>query len=71
MGIGRPRLALSRLRVKTPKHTISPLSVDNAGSQRDGRNQICISLVPSPLHAANVGRDKPQRHFAHSQLGIG
>ena len=28
MGIGRPRLALSRLRVKTPKRTISPLSVD-------------------------------------------
>jgi integrase len=28
MGFGRPRLALSRLRVKTPKRTISPLSVD-------------------------------------------
>lgn len=28
MGIGKPRLALSRLRVKTPKRTIAPLSVD-------------------------------------------
>ena len=28
MGIGRPRLALSRLRVRTPKRTITPLSVD-------------------------------------------
>jgi len=28
MGIGRPRLALSRLRVRTPKRTIVPLSVD-------------------------------------------
>jgi hypothetical protein len=28
MGLGRPRLAMSRLRVKTPKHDIVPLSVD-------------------------------------------
>src|SRR5260370_33691914 len=28
MGIGRPRLALSRLPARTPKPTISPLSVD-------------------------------------------
>jgi len=28
MGIGRPRLALSRLRVRTSKRTITPLSVD-------------------------------------------
>ena len=28
MGIGKPRLALSRLRVRAPKRTITPLSVD-------------------------------------------
>src|SRR5260370_29398352 len=34
MGIGRPRPALSRLRVRTPKHTISPLSAGEVSRLR-------------------------------------
>jgi site-specific recombinase XerD len=49
MGIGRPRLALSRLRVKTPKHTISPLSVDEVArfwsSFRTSRDLAIVGLM--------------------------
>src|SRR3974390_1765728 len=49
MGIGRPRLALSRLRVKTPKRTISPLSVDEVSrfwsSFRTSRDLAIVGLM--------------------------
>jgi integrase/recombinase XerD len=49
MGIGRPRLVLSRLRVKTPKHTISPLSVDEVArfwsSFRTSRDLAIVGLM--------------------------
>jgi site-specific recombinase XerD len=49
MGIGRPHLALSRLRVKTPKHTISPLSVDEVArfwsSFRTSRDLAIVGLM--------------------------
>jgi len=49
MGIGRPRLALSRLRVKTPKRTISPLSVDEVArfwsSFRTSRDLAIVGLM--------------------------
>jgi integrase len=56
MGIGRPRLALSRLRVKTPKHTISPLSVDEVArfwsSFRTSRDLAIVGLMLSALRIA-------------------
>jgi len=43
MGIGKPRPALSRLRVKTPKRTIVPLSVDEvARFWSSFRNSRCV-----------------------------
>jgi site-specific recombinase XerD len=49
MGIGRPRLALSRLRVKTPKRTIVPLSVDEVArfwsSFRTSRDLAIVGLM--------------------------
>jgi integrase/recombinase XerD len=49
MGLGRPRLALSRLRVKTPKRTISPLSVDEVArfwsSFRTSRDLAIVGLM--------------------------
>jgi integrase len=49
MGIGRPRLALSRLRVRTPKRTISPLSVDEVArfwsSFRTSRDLAIVGLM--------------------------
>ncbi|MBZ5622895.1 MAG: tyrosine-type recombinase/integrase [Acidobacteriia bacterium] len=49
MGIGRPRLVLSRLRVKTPKRTISPLSVDEVArfwsSFRTSRDLAIVGLM--------------------------
>lgn len=49
MGIGRPRLALSRLRVKTPKRTIYPLSVDEVArfwsSFRTSRDLAIVGLM--------------------------
>src|ERR1700675_1428092 len=49
MGIGRPRLVLSRLRVKTPKRTISPLSVDEVArfwsSLRTSRDLAIVGLM--------------------------
>ncbi len=49
MGIGRPRLTLSRLRVKTPKRTISPLSVDEVArfwsSFRTSRDLAIVGLM--------------------------
>jgi integrase len=49
MGIGRPRLALSRLRVKTPKRTVSPLSVDEVSrfwsSFRTSRDLAIVGLM--------------------------
>ncbi len=49
MGIGRPRLALSRLRVKTPKRTITPLSVDEVArfwsSFRTSRDLAIVGLM--------------------------
>src|SRR3984893_11676132 len=49
MGIGRPRLVLSRLRVRTPKHTISPLSVDEVArfwySFRTSRDFAIVGLM--------------------------
>jgi site-specific recombinase XerD len=49
MGIGRPRLALSRLRVKTPKRIIAPLSVDEVArfwsSFRTSRDLAIVGLM--------------------------
>ena len=49
MGIGRPQLALSRLRVKTPKRTIAPLSVDEVArfwsSFRTSRDLAIVGLM--------------------------
>jgi integrase/recombinase XerD len=49
MGIGKPRLALSRLRVKTPKRTIVPLSVDEVArfwsSFRNSRDFAIVGLM--------------------------
>ena len=49
MGIGRPRLALSRLRVRTPKRTITPLSVDEVArfwaSFRTSRDLAIVGLM--------------------------
>ncbi len=49
MGIGRPRLVLSRLRVKTPKHTVFPLSVDEVArfwsSFRTSRDLAIVRLM--------------------------
>ena len=49
MGLGRPRLALSRLRVKTPKRIISPLSVDEVArfwsSFRTSRDLAIVGLM--------------------------
>src|SRR5437016_11789765 len=49
MGIGRPRLALSRLRVKTPKRTIAPLSLDEVArfwaSFRTSRDLAIVGLM--------------------------
>jgi integrase len=49
MGIGKPRLALSRLRVKTPKRTIMPLSVDEVArfwsSFRNSRDLAIVGLM--------------------------
>src|ERR1700687_3145428 len=49
MGIGKPRPALSRLRVKTPKRTIVPLSVDEVArfwsSFRTSRDFAIVGLM--------------------------
>ncbi len=49
LGTGRPRLALSRLRVKTPKRTIVPLSVDEVArfwcSFRTSRDLAIVGLM--------------------------
>jgi integrase len=49
MGIGRPRLVLSRLRVRTPKQTITPLSVDEVArfwsSFRTSRDLAIVGLM--------------------------
>ena len=49
MGIGRPRLALSRLRVRAPKRTIVPLSVDEVArfwsSFRNTRDLAIVGLM--------------------------
>lgn len=49
MGIGRPRLALSRLRVKTPRRNIVPLSVDEVArfwsSFRTSRDLAIVGLM--------------------------
>ena len=49
MGIGKPRPALSRLRVKTPKRTIVPLSVDEVArfwsSFRNLRDLAIVGLM--------------------------
>ena len=49
MGIGRPRPALSRLRVRTPKRTITPLSVDEVArfwaSFRTSRDLAIVGLM--------------------------
>jgi integrase len=49
MGIGRPRLVLSRLRVRTPKRTIVPLSVDEVArfwsSFRTSRDLAIVGLM--------------------------
>jgi len=48
MGIGKPRLATSRLRVRTPKRTIVPLSVDEVArfwaSFRNSRDLAIVGL---------------------------
>ena len=49
MGVGKPRPALSRLRVKTPKRTIVPLSVDEVArfwsSFRNSRDLAIVGLT--------------------------
>jgi len=49
MGIGKPRLATSRLRVRTPKRTIVPLSVDEVArfwaSFRNSRDLAIVGLM--------------------------
>src|SRR5207253_7626793 len=49
MGIGRPRLALSRLRVKTPRRNIVPLSVNEVArfwsSFRTARDLAIVGLM--------------------------
>ena len=49
MGIGKPRPALSRLRVKTPKRAIVPLSVDEVArfwsSFRNSRDLAIVGLM--------------------------
>jgi site-specific recombinase XerD len=49
MGIGRPRLAPSRLRVRAPKRTITPLSVDEVArfwsSFRTSRDLAIVGLM--------------------------
>ena len=49
MGLGRPRLAMSRLRVKTPKRNIVPLSVDEVArfwsSFRTSRDLAIVGLM--------------------------
>ena len=49
MGIGKPRLATSRLRVRTPKRTIVPLSVDGVArfwaSFRNSRDLAIVGLM--------------------------
>ena len=49
MGIGRPRLALSRLRVRTPKRNIVPLSMDEVArfwsSFRNSRDLAIVGLM--------------------------
>lgn len=49
MGIGRPRLALSRLRVRAPKRSIVPLSVDEVArfwsSFRNSRDLAIVGLM--------------------------
>jgi integrase/recombinase XerD len=49
MGLGRPRVAMSRLRVKTPKHHIVPLSVDEVArfwsSFRSTRDLAIVGLM--------------------------
>ena len=49
MGLGRPRLAMSRLRVKTPKRQIVPLSVDEVArfwsSFRTTRDLAIVGLM--------------------------
>src|SRR5258708_19764908 len=49
MGIGRPRLALSRLRMRTSKRTLSPLSVDEVArfwsSFRTSRDLAIVGLM--------------------------
>ena len=49
MGIGQPRLALSRLRVRAPKRTITPLSVDEVArfwsSFRTSRDLAIVGLM--------------------------
>jgi site-specific recombinase XerD len=49
MGVGRPRLALSRLRVRTAKRTIVPLSVDEVArfwsSFRNSRDLAIVGLM--------------------------
>ena len=49
MGLGRPRLAMSRLRVKVPKRNIVPLSVDEVArfwaSFRTSRDLAIVGLM--------------------------
>ena len=49
MGIGKPRLALSRLRVRAPKRTITPLSIDEVArfwlSFRASRDLAIVGLM--------------------------
>jgi integrase/recombinase XerD len=49
MGLGRPRVAMSRLRVKAPKHKIVPLSVDEVArfwsSFRTARDLAIVGLM--------------------------
>jgi integrase/recombinase XerD len=49
MGIGKPRFVLSRLRVRTPKRTVTPLSVDEVArfwaSFRTSRDLAIVGLM--------------------------
>jgi integrase len=74
MGLGRPRVAMSRLRVKVPKHNIVPLSVNEVArfwsSFRASRDLVIVGLmVLQGLRSAEVlALNRYHRHTTGIQL---
>jgi integrase len=81
MGIGKPPPALSRLRVKTPKRTIVPLSVDEVArfcsSFRNSRDLAIVGLMllQEGRYAAKCASDRSARPLSpilwHPEFGAG